>query len=158
MPALENKEALLLHFINAVGLSLYEDRLVQYFAPHYYQAATEMGYYHLRTEGLEQYIDVVGDNPSAAFAPEGVSVTYNPETNNKVHEWLATVDSDMIFIYGENDTWSATKANTPEEDNILYFIVDDEDHGGARMENLSEHQWLDLVNYLKSRHELVLKR
>ena len=156
LPALENNEALLNHFIDAVGLSLYDDRLIAYFAPHYYQAATEMGYYSLRTEGLEQWIDIVGENPSAAFTPLGIKAAYNPETNQKVHQWLETLQEDMIFLYGEYDTWSATRAITSDGSNVLYMIVDDEDHGGARMENLSEQQWIELVTYLKTRHGLVL--
>ena len=153
---MSDKESLLEHFIDAVGLSLYEDRLVSFYAPHYYQAATEMGYYILRTDGLEQWIDIVGDNPSAAFLPKGVNASYNPETNDQVHNWLMETEEDMIFIYGEYDTWSATKAVTHTGDNILYLIVDKEDHGGARMKNLTEHQWIKLSGYLHERHGLAM--
>jgi hypothetical protein len=151
-------DALTDYFISAVGLSLYSDNLVSLYGPHYYQAATEMGYYHLETEGLEQWLDKVGDDPSAAFEPKGVSVTYEPATNERVHQWLMNTKENMIFIYGEYDTWSATRAVTHEGNNILYIIVEKEDHGGARISNFSADQRNQLNEYLKQNINFTTKQ
>lgn len=157
-PDQSDLDALTDYFISAVGLSLYSDNAVALYSPHYYQAATEMGYYHLETEGLELWLDKVGEDPSAAFAPKSAVVEYNPGTNKLVHQWLKNTQENIIFIYGEYDTWSATRAVTHDGNNILYIIVEKEDHGGARISNFSADQRNQLKVYLKQKINIEVKQ
>ena len=152
-PDTENLDLLISHFNKVVGISLYEDQAIQFFGPHYYQAATEMGYYHLRSDGLEEWIDIVGDNPHATFSPTEYVPDYNPSINNNIHDWMKNTSDDFIFIYGEDDTWSATKAEPGVRDNILYFVVPDAAHG-ARMSFFSEKDGDKLETFIESRHEI----
>ena len=47
----------------------------------------------------------------AAFeycAPEGTEPVFDPEAMQDIHQWITTEASNMIFIYGEVDPWSAS--------------------------------------------------
>ena len=40
--------------------------------------------------------------------PEGTEPVFDPEAMQDIHQWITTEASNMIFIYGKVDPWSAS--------------------------------------------------
>ena len=149
-------EADLEYLINVAGISLFADHLIKYYQPHYYQAATEGGYYGYRTSRFKNLIKALplDKNPHAAFLPKGMKVEFNKTLNLKVHEWLAENGNQFIYIYGANDTWSASGIKPTKDIDALWFYLKDKHHGTARIKNMTVknkelltkklYEWLDL--------------
>ncbi len=148
-------DGLIEHFNQVVGLSLYADDLIEHYAPHYYQAASQMGYYGFETKRFKKWLNALPKHPHAAFVPEGVEVKFSDKLIKKVSKWLAKEGNNMIYIYGGIDTWSATGVPPSKDTNSLWFIMDGRDHSTARIRNMNDQQkqklevaleeWLDVV-------------
>jgi len=101
-------EELLDDFIAVVGLWLFSDQGVKDLEPHYYQAATEMGYYGFETDDFDGLIKYLPENPNAAFTPKNVKISFDPSLCHATAAWVEDHGNNFIYIYGETDTWSAT--------------------------------------------------
>ncbi len=145
------------HFIDAVGLSLYSDNLVSYYAPHYYQAATQMGYYGFETKAFKGYLSALPRQPHAAFAPKNTNAAYNPSLNKKVHQWVKTNAHDMLYIYGGTDTWTATAVEVPAQVNSVKYVLSGKHHGNARIKNMEDTMRSSFIKELSKRLEVELR-
>ncbi len=141
---------LLSHFMQVVGISFYEDNLVKYYGPHYYQASTQLGYYGFETDEFKKCLKVLPKNPHASFEPNKMETNYDPSYNNKVAEWLKTQGNRFIYIYGEIDTWSATAVPESESVDALWFMMKGKHHGDARIANLSDEDKKKLKDTLST--------
>lgn len=144
----EPADSLLEHFIQVVGLGLYSDEQIRYYAPHYYQAASQMGYYGYETGEFEGLLDAVPEHPNAAFAPAKAAVQFDPGLNERVMEWVKTKAEHMIFIYGGIDTWSATGVDVAGNPRVRKFVVPGKHHGNARINEMPLSMRQDLVKLL----------
>lgn len=136
------------YYIGAVGLFLYSDKGVVGYGPHYYQAATEMGYYGFETKAFEKWLKVVGKKPHAAFVPEHLEVPFNDSLIKKLPDWLATKGHQFVYIYGRIDTWSATAVPPSDKVDALWFMMDGRHHGDARIKNMTEEERGKLMDAL----------
>jgi hypothetical protein len=139
------------HFMDVVGLAFYNDRTMEAYGSHYWQAGTEMGYYAFETEPFKGLLEELSGEPSAIFMPNKAPMTFEPTLVKKVFDWTQKEASEMIYIYGETDTWTAT--GVPQSDkveNAHWFILEGEDHGGARIKNMTEENRTKLITTLKS--------
>lgn len=145
------------YFNESVGLSLYSDDLVAYYAPHYYQAASQMGYYGFQTKKFKQYLNALPAKPHAAFAPKAAKANYNPALNKKVHRWIKTDANGILYIYGETDTWTATAVELSNQVNSVKYVLPAKHHGNARIQNMEEPMRSDFIRELSRRLGLDLK-
>ncbi|MDR3272191.1 MAG: hypothetical protein LBT29_01715 [Flavobacteriaceae bacterium] len=133
------------------GVDFFSDQEINNYASHYYQAATEMGYYGYDIQPFKKYLHHLnGDaNPLATFAPKEAGVVqYNEELNNKLKIWLETQANNIIYIYGGNDTWSATKVVPSPQTNSVILELPGANHASARIENMNETLKNQLSNVL----------
>lgn len=142
-------DEMLEHFIDVVGVAFYNDIMVAYYGPHYYQASTQLGYYGFETKGFKKCLDVVGKKPHASFEPSKMSTEYDGTYNKKVAKWLEKKGNRFIYIYGEIDTWSATAV--PESDKVdsEWFMMKGKHHGNARIANLNTEEKARLAEKLQ---------
>lgn len=94
-------------FFDQVGLPLFStDPYVLGFEPYYWQAYTELGTPGLDTANIADLLTIdfqtIDDLPSIAPEP-----TFDPAPMTEVAQWLSTEGSRILFIYGENDPWTA---------------------------------------------------
>lgn len=136
------------YYIGAVGLFLYSDAGVVGYGPHYYQAATEMGYYGFETKPFEKWLKAVGKKPHAAFVPDHLEVPFDDKLIKKLPEWLATKGNQFVYIYGGIDTWSATAVPPSDKVDALWFMMDGRHHGDARIKNMTEEERAKLMSAL----------
>jgi len=139
------------HFLEVSNVDFFSDRDIAGFASHYYQAADQMGYYGYRTDEFKGLLKALPEkpNPSAIFTPGKMKVEFDGSLANATYDWLAKEGDRFIYIYGELDTWSAT--GVPPSDNVdaRWFILKGQDHGGARIKNMTDEQRQVLVDALE---------
>lgn len=133
------------HLDQVAGIDWISNEGIQRMLAFFYQALSEIGFYGY---DISEFKDVISfsENPDFEFTrPEGISVTYDPEPMYKIDEFVRHHASKMIFIYGENDPWSATAVDITYENDVLKIIKP----GGSHLTRIS--------NLPVSQHNLVLE-
>lgn len=133
-------EEILEHFIDVSGLAFFSDRDVAYYGSHYYQAGTQMGYYSYEIAPFKEYIKALStdSNPSAIFMPGKKNPGFNGDLPAKTAKWLEKEGNNFIYIYGADDTWSATGVPPSDKTNSLWIIMEGKHHGNARIKNMTD--------------------
>ncbi len=107
-------------------LDFYSDEMITYFEPVYYQAYTELGWYRLADD---QLADLLVTAPSyKKMAPQNVVMTYDPTVLQDIRDWLQIRGNNIIFIYGENDPWTAGAIETTGSTNAVKIIQSGANH------------------------------
>jgi hypothetical protein len=127
------------HMNRVAGFDYFSDGFILEYQPFFYQALTEMGYYGYRLEEFDRFLRYV-DNPIFTFTlPENLDVSYNPEISRELQHYLSEEAEHFIFIYGENDTWSATAVNPGEGNGTMVFVKEGGTHR-TRINNMPGEQ------------------
>ena len=91
-----------------VGFSFFSEKDIESIRPFYVQALTEIGFYTYDIKPFDNLITEV-KNPNFNFTlPEGIDTTYDYKSMRDVNEFLQNKGNHIIYIYGENDPWSAS--------------------------------------------------
>lgn len=141
-----------LAFLDKVsGFDFWADAAMATYGSHYYQAASQMGYYGYETEDFEGLLKALPmqPHPHAAFTPNKMEVVFDGSLLPNVFDWLQTEAGQFIYIYGADDTWSAT--GVPESDRVdaHWFIMQGKHHGNARIRNMDPEDRSRLVDALE---------
>ena len=134
-------EAVFDQFFRISDISYFSDQGITRFEPFFYQALTEIGYYGYRFDMFDDKLLFVSDSDAPDFtfsAPEGIELVYDYELMKQVDEYIRDADN-FIFIYGMQDTWSATGVNLSGNTNSLKIMKKGGDHQ-TRIRNLPEEQ------------------
>jgi hypothetical protein len=54
--------------------------------------------------------------------PEGVKEEFNPQLMQNINEWLQKEGDYMLYIYGEDDPWSATSVVPSDSTNAVKMV------------------------------------
>lgn len=100
---------------------------IEYFQPYYYQAFTQLGYPGISTSHLDDLLEVELDE--AALLPAGVDAPFDAAAMPDVADWVATEGSELMFIYGEYDPWTAGKFELGDATDSYVFTVPQGNHG-----------------------------
>lgn len=140
---LEGTDEKIFRHLAAVGDPRYfADQGLAYFEPFFYQAMTEIGYYGY---DFDKFGDLIrharnGEKPEFLFsAPSGPEYVYDYEFGKKVSEFIKHDAENFIFLYGENDPWSATAADPGNNKKCLKIVNKGGAHG-TRISILPEEQ------------------
>lgn len=145
----EDLEKVMEHFVSVSGLDFFADASMTGYASHYYQAASQMGYYGYETEPFKGLIKVLPARPSAIFPPNKKEVAFDPTLVRNVSEWLKKNGNNFIYIYGSTDTWTATGVPPSDQTNSVWFMMEGKNHGSARIANMSPEEKTLLINTLE---------
>ena len=120
------------------SIASFSDEGLKHFEAHYYQAATECGYYGYNIEPFKPYIRYFTSNPLCIFPPRGIKIKpFDSTLNQHVQEWLAQRGNNIIYIYGGNDTWSAAGIIPSPVVNAKRFTIPGANHSSAGFSNMS---------------------
>lgn len=108
-----NENELFTYLNKIVGISFYNDQTYYDLLPSYYQHMTELGYYGFDTAPVKDLLKVVHNPTNLRFAPKNVDLKYNPKFINEVRDFAENKGKNILYIYGEYDTWGAC-APTPK--------------------------------------------
>ncbi|MFI5661208.1 S28 family serine protease [Streptomyces sp. NPDC051684] len=122
------------------GLSIYEDSTLgaNSSGPYYRQAAAQLGWADLKfknLKGVRHYPDIYQPN---SVLPADMRTTYDGTVIKGVDKWVRTTSQRMLFVYGQNDPWSAEQF-TPSKNDSYKYVVPKSNHG-ARISALPANE------------------
>lgn len=150
IPTNKSLEDYLGELLKSSNISFFSDSEMEKYAPHYYQAARQTGYYSYNIIPLKKYIKQFSTNPSAIFPPK--TTTFEPSTgilNEKLQEWLAAKGDNILYIYGGIDTWSAARVLVSDQVNSKSFLIPGANHASARIKNLPDNMLQEFSSKIK---------
>lgn len=127
------------YLVKTSDIKSYGEDHINYYLSHYYQAATEMGYYGYRTESFKNDLKALPlqPHPYAAIVPKRIPVHFDGTLLKKANEWIAKEGNRMIYINGSFDTWSATGVSPSDKVDAQWFILKGKNHRTARFVNMT---------------------
>jgi hypothetical protein len=112
------------------GIENVSDPYVQYFTPYYYQAGTQFGWPGCAEPAIADLMQFGNTDVPATYATStGATLTYDPHSMVDILDWLSTSGERIIFVYGENDPWSAAMADFGNAQDTYRYIQPAGNHG-----------------------------
>lgn len=108
--------------------AFFEKDYIEYDRPFFYQAMTEIGMYGYEIEPFKKYLK---DSCNIKFdftLPKEIEAEFNPEIMQRVNEWIQSEGDYMLYIYGEDDPWSATSVVPSPKTNAVKMVNPDGSH------------------------------
>ena len=141
-------DSLFSHLVNVSSFDYFDSLSSSYYEPFYYQAYTEIGYYGYETEDFSDLlIDIEDDVASSIFfAPENVNLDFNKALMFDVNQFIRSHGNNMLYIYGENDTWSATAVDIGDKTNAVKMVKEGGSHRTRISSFVGEEKGNDLFN------------
>jgi hypothetical protein len=101
--------------------------------PYYWQAAVQLGYVGIAEAHLSDLLLYPGADVATTFIFPGPGKTpvFDPAAMQDVSDWLTTEGERMLFIYGENDPWSAGAFELGQAQDSYRFFVPEGNHGAS---------------------------
>ncbi|MGN9785336.1 S28 family serine protease [Nonomuraea sp. ZG12] len=141
----------------------YTDQGLDYYTPYYYQAATQLGWPDLEFRHLRGLVRHRGLYQPNSVIPAELRSRHDPQPMLDVDRWVRARSERILFIYGENDPWSAERFTPSRHDSYLY-VAPGANHG-ANISRLSEadrtaatdtlRRWADAQPAQRSRAEAI---
>lgn len=140
------------YFISTDPISLFGDEWMEWLGSHYYQAATEMGYYGYEIEDFKNLIKVLPTNvnPHATFLPNKIKAEFDGTLLKKVNKWIKNDGNKFIYIYGTFDTWFACAVQPSKKVDSKWFFLKGKHHRSARINGMNEEEKRELISTLEN--------
>ena len=127
------------HMNRVAGFDYFSDGFINGHRPFFYQALTEMGYYGYDLDEFGRYLRHV-DEPDFTFTmPDGLEAVFDPSLSERVNRYLEEEGDHFVYIYGEQDTWSATAVASAGTTNSRIYFKEGGSHR-TRINNMPESQ------------------
>ncbi|MDG2012942.1 MAG: S28 family serine protease [Pirellulaceae bacterium] len=146
-----NPEVLLNHLIDSGDFWYLLDSSTENLAAHYYQHATQFGYYGYRTDRFGDLISQWTGEPSACFFPYEKDLPFDETLRKELINWLTSDAQDLIFIYGETDTWTVAQAELGDNPKVKKFILPGKHHGNARIKQADPEMAKQIMEQIQNR-------
>ncbi len=115
----------------------FSDPYLDYYAPYYYQAATQLGQYGPLEAGLGDLLTQPGTYRVTNYPPLGAPKPFDAGAMADVASWVSTEASRVLFVYGALDPWTAGAFELGARPELYRFDVAGGNHG-AQIGRLSE--------------------
>jgi hypothetical protein len=119
--------------------SYFSDQGIAPIAPFFYQAYSEIGYYSYDISPLKDLLREVKDPSSKIFIPNNSNPIFDCSLMQNINSWIQKHGNNMIFIYGGNDTWSATAVELTGETNSIKMVKEGGSHR-TRINSFSDYE------------------
>jgi len=128
------------YFLSVSDITFFSDKMINGYAPHYYQSATEFGYYGYETSEFKGLLTELStdQNPHATFMPNKMNASFDDSLLKGINMWLPKHGNKIIHIYGTLDTWSATAVPASDDVDAVWFFLNGKHHGNARIKTMSQ--------------------
>lgn len=147
----DDPESLLDHLIDSGDFWYLLDSSTTSLAAHYYQHATQFGYYGYQTERFGDLISKWQGEPSACFFPYEKDLPFDETLRAELIKWLKSDANDLLFIYGETDTWTVAQAEIADNQNVHKFILKGKHHGNARINQAEKDVKTSIMELIQQR-------
>lgn len=114
------------------------------------QASRELGYYGYDTKPFKGLLAIKSAKGylDSIFVPKAAQGKFDKTLYKKLKKFVAKGNSNMMFIYGEFDPWSAVKVSEPKSENVVLFVEPKGSHR-ARIATLPDPMKEEAVSLLK---------
>ncbi|MCJ7587016.1 MAG: peptidase [Candidatus Aminicenantes bacterium] len=119
------------HYKKANTFFYYTDQGQQAFELFMYQAFTEIGYYNYNIADFKDVMKTLKNPTNRVLCPKGVEIVFNPATMDFVYRFLQYEAANVLYIYGELDTWGATQVPLIGRTNAVKIVVKGGHHGAG---------------------------
>ncbi len=132
-------DAMVIHLHRVAGIEWISDEGIRANQAFFYQALAEIGFYGYDIGPFTEWVSF-DRNPTFGFtAPDDLEVAYDPGPMRAVDQFIRHEATNMIFIYGEDDPWSATAVDLTYGNNLIRIMKPGGSHM-TRIGNLPEAQ------------------
>ena len=117
------------------------------------QAMREIGYYGYDTKPLEDLLTIKHSEGymRRVMIPDSLSyIEFDTNLYEKVNHFLAEKDCPIIFIYGENDPWTASGVTWLKGKSNMHVFIDPEGSHRARIGTMPEETQKEIKRILDS--------
>lgn len=122
-------EELYIHMKQSNPLYFFTEQAMQDFGPFYVQAYNQVGYYGYDLSPFKDLLTEIKDGSNKMLVPEGAEIKYDCSALQNVNTWLQKHANNILYIYGGNDTWSATSIQLLGENNSVKMVKKGGAHG-----------------------------
>lgn len=145
--------SMLQHLIDLCEPSYFSDR--SQYVPFDVQAARELGYYGYETKPFKKYLTIktARNYLRKLMLPEELEdIPFNKALYHKTHTFLMENDPKLIYIYGEDDPWSASGITDPayfkNKKNLQLYIQPSGSHR-ARIHTLPKEMQKEVLEQIR---------
>ncbi|MCD8044173.1 MAG: aminopeptidase [Tannerellaceae bacterium] len=117
------------------------------------QAARELGYYPYDTKPFRKKLSITSADGylHKLMLPDSAGeIEYSDALYRKVYQFLQDNDPKMIFIYGENDPWSATRVPDFKNKKNLQIYIEPGGSHRARIRTMPEATQKKIIEQISS--------
>jgi PS-10 peptidase S37 len=131
LPSPTASDATIFNFLDGVAnfAGSYDDAALTFFAPYYYQAAVQLGAPEPTERHLDGLLQYPGQSVPANYPPAGVPKVFDPGSMQDVSNWVKTQGQHFLFVYGQNDPWSAAAYDIGSAPDTYRFFAPNGNHG-----------------------------
>ena len=115
-------QALFDHWTKVTSGSFFEQDEIENQRPFFYQAMTQIGMYGYEVEPFEKYLPDTSNITFEFTLPEDIDASFDRSAMRDVNQWLKKNGNNMLYIYGENDPWSATSFKPSAQTNAVKMV------------------------------------
>ena len=133
-----------------VGIDFYCDATIKRLYPSFYQHMRELGYYGFDIRPVKDLLTEVFKPTNEFFAPKNTDLTYNKKYIKTVRKFLKNEGNNMMYIYGELDTWGACGVYPSKRTNSVRFDIKGGSHS-ARIKHLTAEQKKLVYKYIEEK-------
>lgn len=103
------------------------------YEPYFWQAATQLGYPAYDELNVEDLLIYPGIDVARSYVQigEGKDPTLDLAAMQDIAAWLPAEGQQMLFVYGENDPYSAAMFDPGGAAEVLRFVAPDGNHGSG---------------------------
>jgi PS-10 peptidase S37 len=141
VPAADVSTDQLWAFLDKVdGFAFYTDQGIEPYVPYYFQAGTQLGSPAPAERHLRDLLRYPGGSVPRSFVPADIPMRFHPLAMVDVDTWVRWAGRSLMFVYGENDPWSAEPFRLgPGTRDSFSYTVRGGNHG-SRIAQLPEEQ------------------
>ncbi|MFC2110098.1 S28 family serine protease [Bacteroidota bacterium] len=139
------------YFTSVSDITFFSDRYITNYASHYYQSATEFGYYGYETKKFKGLLNELStnQNPHATIMPNKMKALFDDRLLIGINNWLPKQGNKIIHIYGTLDTWSASAVPVSKDVDAVWFFMNGKHHGNARIKTMNKSEKEKLITTLE---------
>ncbi|MGP4018863.1 S28 family serine protease [Saccharopolyspora sp. 5N708] len=127
-------------FDETVQFSFYTDQGIEPYTPYFYQAGTQLGWPYVSDEPLADLLHHRELGQPRNLVPRDIPMRFKVGAMRSVDAWVRDEGSELMFVNGERDPWSAEPFELGSGTSDSYsYLVPGANHG-AKIAGLPEPQ------------------
>jgi hypothetical protein len=153
VPSADAPLAELIAFIGDVaGLTSFSDDNQLQYVPFYYQVGTQLGYPDIVEVSIPiaDLLRYPGLDAPRNLVPAEIPMSFDPLAMRDIDQWVKERGQRLLFIYGENDPWSAEPFEPGPGTLDSYWYTAPGANHGARIAVLADADQLEAVNTVRA--------